>query len=88
MARQSVCESVTIEDITGDLNDLIGTPITKAEESTSGENPPDIKNKNFQDSSFTWTFYQFATVRGYVTGRWYGESNGYYSERVDFGPYR
>lgn len=79
---QDCCESVTIEDVCGNLKDLIGSPILMAEEVTSEENPPGIK-KNYQDS-FTWTFYKFATTKGYVTIRWYGESNGYYSESVDF----
>ncbi len=79
---QDCCESVTIEDINGDLKDLVGSPITMAEESTSNENPEGVKPE-YQDS-FTWTFYRFATVKGYVTIRWYGESNGYYSESVDF----
>jgi hypothetical protein len=80
---QDCCESVTVEDIAGDLKDLVGSPITKAEESESRENPPGVDMGAYQES-FTWTFYQLATVNGYVTIRWYGSSNGWYSESVSF----
>lgn len=83
--RQDCCEGVYIEDIIGDIKDLIGNPILMAEESTSNENPEGI-TKEYQDS-FTWTFYKLATIKGYVTIRWYGESNGYYSESVEFEKY-
>ena len=79
---QDCCESVTVEDINGDLEDLIGSPILHAEEIVSNENPEGVHYEG-QDS-FTWTFYKLATVKGYVTIRWYGESNGYYSESVNF----
>jgi hypothetical protein len=79
---QDCCESVTVEDIVGDLADLVGEPILVAEEATSDRNPEGV-TKEYQDS-FTWTFYKFATRKGYVDIRWYGESNGYYSESVDF----
>ena len=56
-----------------------------AEEVTNEQdiNPEGVKIPEYQDS-FTWTFYKLATMKGAVTIRWYGESNGYYSESVDF----
>jgi len=76
--EQDCCESVSIADVCGDVSDLIGSPILQAEE-VSGE-CPDPENPD----SFSWTFYKFATNKGSVTVRWLGESNGYYSEDVNF----
>ena len=80
---QECFEKVEVEDICGDIQDLLDSPILLAEESTSRENPKGTEME-WQDDSFTWTFYKLSTFKGDVTIRWYGESNGYYSESVDF----
>jgi hypothetical protein len=77
--EQDCCEHVRIEDIVGDLEDLVGSEILIAEE-VEGESPADFEAYE----SYTWTFYKFATRKGYVDLRWLGESNGYYSEGVSF----
>ena len=71
-------EWVYLEDINGDLDDLLGRPLLQSESVTDTK---DMRGRDFSES-FTWTFYKFATIRGYVTLRWLGESNGYYSEDV------
>jgi hypothetical protein len=72
------CESVYIEDIVGDLDDLVGTPLLLVEEVSNYEG----ERKEYSESE-TWTYYRFRTIKGSVDIRWYGESNGYYSESVD-----
>jgi hypothetical protein len=100
--QQDCCEDVSLDDVVGDLADLIGTPILSARESTSdieaeaalslydGEEYIMRKLATIggpiaepEDESVTWTFYLFGTIKGSVTLRWYGASNGYYSESVD-----
>lgn len=77
--QQECCEGVAIEDICGDIRDLVGSPIVEAEEVSNADAPV----REFCESH-TWTFYRFATAKGAVTVRWLGESNGYYGEGVSF----
>lgn len=80
--EQRCCENVSIEDICGDINSLIGSPLLMAEDISN--ECDDMEALEPGTCSYTWTWYKFATIKGYVTIRWYGESNGYYSESVDF----
>lgn len=86
--QQDCCESVWLEDVNGDWDDLLGNPITVAEERTSyaGEEGDigEPADNSYIDDSYTWTFYTISTIKGTVDLRWFGTSNGYYSETADF----
>jgi hypothetical protein len=79
----SCCEKVEVVDV-----NIVGappsewrSPITVAtEESNAGAEPKPCE----YSQSWTWTFYRLACNEGTVVLRWLGESNGYYSEDVDF----
>lgn len=75
--EQDCCEYVYIEDISGCMDDILGVPVLLAEVSTSASNAS-------ADSTCTWTYYKLATIKGDLSIRWYGSSNGYYSEEVGF----
>lgn len=73
---QDCCENVWLSDICGDIEDLLFAEVIHAEErEESGDS-------NW--GTYTWTFYDIQTTKGCVNLRWVGESNGYYSESVNF----
>ena len=73
---QDCCESVSIDDINGELKDLIGWPVLSAEETSNSQEADGGRE--------TWTFYHIRNFLTTVTIKWYGSSNGYYSEDVSF----
>ena len=75
--EQDCCESVSLEDFNGDVNDLRGATVISAEERVECPNNED----NY--ASATYTFYDIQTDKGSLWLRWYGTSNGYYSESVN-----
>lgn len=74
---QDCCETVEIDDLNGNLDNLLDSPILYAVEKTN-------KGTADEGESITWTFYTIRTHKGSVDITWKGESNGYYSEDVDF----
>lgn len=64
--QQDCCYQVFLEDICGDIEDLLNSPVLIAEErSNEGDTI---------EGHETWTFYEIATIKGHVSIRWYGES--------------
>ena len=80
--EQDCCESVTLEDFDNDVQSLIGGDIIRIEECISNANDEEFDPLDNYDDSYTWTFYTIVTSKGTMKLRWYGTSNGYYSEDV------
>ena len=88
---QDCCEYVYLESADGLKNGVdIFTDCNWCEidEVIKDNTDKDTKPMRKYADSYTWTFYKFNTNKGYDTMRWYGESNGYYSESVDFEIYK
>lgn len=75
---QDCCESVTLEDVVGYPEYLVGSYLISVEACYS-----EGDQLNSYDESYTWTYYKIETSKGGLSLRFYGESNGYYSEEVD-----
>jgi len=68
---QDCREAVKIDSISGNLKDLIGSPIVKAECA-----------HNSKEDSFTGTFYKLTTDKGTVVIKWYGQCLNHPEEPV------
>jgi hypothetical protein len=76
--EKDCCEKVRLEDVSGgSLSDLVGNEILDCYES-EGE----IGNDEY--GRFMFTFYVIRTENRTLTLRFLGESNGYYSEEVEW----
>jgi hypothetical protein len=65
---------------------MLNTPILMAEEVCNG--PAKLIEKLDKELEYidsrTWTFYKLRTIKGSMTIRWLGASNGYYGETPYF----
>lgn len=71
---QDCCENVYLDDISGDLDDIVGCPIMDFSERTG---------KLQTGDELRYMFYHISTIKGTVVLLWRGTSNGYYSMDVD-----
>jgi hypothetical protein len=83
--QQQCCEFVELVDGQDDLYLLNGQKILMAEEVTQVDyyTQEDWRLHVLGLHNKTWTFYKLGAINGYVNLRWFGQSNGCYSERVD-----
>jgi len=78
---QDCCESVRLENVIGDIKNILNVPITLAEEDNPGD--PDWYSESYNDSH-TWSVFILEAGGKRVEFWFLGESNGYYGESVDF----
>lgn len=75
MHMQDCCETVAIERIEGNLDNILNSPVLYAD-----ENNDEVDSERHFYESHTWTTQIITTEKGTVKIIWLGESNGYYGE--------
>ncbi len=81
---EDCCNDVYIESIDGDINDLVDSIIVEASEESNNDSPATDRAQE----EYLWTFYKIRSEKGYVTIRFFGTSNGYYSENATLYEYK
>ena len=81
MHFQDCCESVGLEKVIGNLEDIIGIPVLFAENVSESYPNNDYQN---DDGIYEEHYFKVGTAKGNVVFKWTGDSNGYYSVGVDF----
>ena len=76
------CEQVYIDDICGDLDDLLFTAILKSEMISSEMSEDELNQKEAYNEWGEWYFYKLDTIKGGVTLRWCGISTNYSTKVV------
>lgn len=77
---QECCENVDLED--ANAAESFWLALNEGKEVTIISADERSNNEESEYESETWTFYNFDTDQGYLNLRFYGSSNGYYSEGV------
>ena len=77
---QDCCERVGLEKVIGNIDDVLNSPITLAEEDSQD---PDWYTEKFWESH-TWSAFYLETEKGRVELWFLGQSNGYYGESMTF----
>jgi hypothetical protein len=77
---QDCCEEVFLEDIVGDPASLIGKVLNCIEVKTDEDYEAPV---DYNPESYTWTFFTIKAGNRYLDLRFFGSSNGYYSESAD-----
>lgn len=81
---QECCESVDYIRTDGNIADLLNTLVLEAYSDHPSDCPGySVENRDW-DSSHTWNRFYIRTANGEVTFWYLGQSNGYYSELMDF----
>lgn len=76
---QGVCETVVINDISGNIEDLLESPILNAIKRV------DVRKQIVDEyNNFLLIFFKLVTAKGQVVIRWYSEADGYSPYDVDF----
>ncbi len=78
---QDCCESVRVVGLRGDIQNILGYPITLAEEDNPDDDGFMVDHPSYEHR--TITKYILESEKGRFEIVWFGDSNGYYGESVD-----